>query len=98
MEPSQVWQYIPARLRDFWGMYTEPPALPAELEYLWRWFLQLHQSRGNNGMGHSPITYQDMHAWSHITGNRLQAFEVDAIRRLDHVYFESLEKAGDSEG
>ncbi|MBC3920355.1 hypothetical protein H8L32_23025 [Undibacterium sp. CY18W] len=89
-------QYIPAELRDSWDLFVNPPQLPFELEYLWRWFLELHNSRSNNGMGPSVITYQDLLAWSHMTGNQPRKFELDAIRQLDRIYFEAMDKENDT--
>ncbi|MFZ6655939.1 phage tail assembly chaperone [Undibacterium sp. TJN19] len=88
-ESDQV-QYIPQEIRSFWDMYVRPVTVPIELEYLWHWFLDLHHSRGNNGMGPAVITFQDMQAWMQVTGRKPERFELDAIRALDRLYLESL--------
>lgn len=90
LDETQQWQAIPAEMRNSWELFTQPVERPVELDYLWRWFIELHHARSNNGMGPSVITYQDILAWSQMTGNRPQRFELETIKSLDHIYFESL--------
>lgn len=71
---------MPAALAD-------APRLPEGCEYVWPAFLDLHRMRGG-GMGPAPITFADINAMETVTGIRLEAWEIDAIRAADGVYFE----------
>lgn len=62
------------------------PPVPSELEYLWRWFLDIHAGRTINGMGVSRATHLDLMAWQWNTGNRLEAWEVKAVNSLGNLY------------
>lgn len=63
------------------------PVLPEGAEHAWSGFLALHSTRGNNGFGPSPISYADIDAYQRVSGDRLLAWEIDAIRRADHAFF-----------
>lgn len=56
--------------------------------YLWDWFMELHAARGSNGFGPSPIGFADLAAWAQLTKRAPTAFEVMALRALDHAYLE----------
>lgn len=64
-------------------LHPEPP--PAEVDHLWRWFLDLHEARGG-GFGVQPIGYAEIDAWARLTGLLPTPWEVSALRRLDGVY------------
>ncbi|WP_435052260.1 phage tail assembly chaperone [Geoanaerobacter pelophilus] len=66
-------------------MPDEPP-MPAEVEHIWTWFQELSATRGG-GFGPAPITYQEIEAWSRLTGNRPTPWEVTQIKMLDAEYF-----------
>ena len=57
---------------------------PDVLYDLWRCFLNLNAARGG-GMGPSPISYLELHAYSQLHRIRFEAWEMDALRQLDNV-------------
>lgn len=65
---------------------------PALLYDLWTWFLDLHASR-NVGMGTSPITHLDLHAYSQLHRIRLEQWQLSAIRRLDSIALKSANES-----
>ena len=68
------------------------PALPFELEGVWRDFLELAGRRGIGGMGPAPLTYRDLEAWGSLTGRRLSRLELRLLARLDDCWLASLAK------
>lgn len=63
------------------------PQLPVGCEMLWSDFAEMHGTRGNTGFGPAPISFVDIDAWQRVTGARLPAWQVEAIRRADNAYF-----------
>lgn len=59
--------------------------LPEELRYLWHWFIELHNSRGAGLAGLDPISYSEIEAWSRLTGNEPETWEIQAIKRIDAI-------------
>lgn len=68
------------------------PALPVGCEQLWLDFSELHASRGSTGFGPARITFLDLYAWGQVNGATLSAWQLEAIRRADNAYLESLPK------
>lgn len=58
--------------------------LPAEVEYLWQWFVALSDTR-QAGMAANPLTFSEIEAFGRLTLNRPTAWEVDVLRRLDRA-------------
>lgn len=67
---------------------AEPPPFPLALEYVWRWFLQLHNARVS-GFGPSAISWLELDAWSRFTGNRPTPWEVQVLMAVDAEYLNS---------
>lgn len=65
------------------------PQLPECAEHAWRVFLRLSATR-QNGMAANPISYQEMLAYSRMTGDTLAAWEVEAINGIDGAYLASV--------
>lgn len=66
------------------------PSLPVELGQLWADFVDLHSSRGSTGFGPARIMFSDIDAWMRVTGNRLAAWQIAAIRKADDAFMASL--------
>lgn len=62
------------------------PQLPREAAHLWAFYLELDAARRSNGFGPDPIGFPEIAAWSALTDNALEPWEVYAIRRLDQAY------------
>jgi hypothetical protein len=59
---------------------------PTLIGHVWYWFIELSRTRGSSGFGPNPITYQELKAWSQLTGVAPTSTEVQAIMTLDLVY------------
>ena len=69
------------------------PPLGQQVEHLWAWFLELHNSRSIAGMsGEDRITYRDIYAWAQLTGREPTAWEVGVLRAMDDEYLIHMAK------
>lgn len=59
------------------------PPLPPHGAHLWQWWIELHASRPNNGMGLSPLSRQEIRLWEEDEGRQLLMWERRAILSLD---------------
>lgn len=66
---------------------------PEELKYLWRWFVELNQGRGNSGFGPCALSYLEIEAWSRLNRVVLMPHELKALKQLDVVYLNSQGEA-----
>lgn len=62
------------------------PEFPSLLISIWRIFIDLSNSRSQGFSGGGPITYEQMKAYSEITGNNIGPVEAEIIQRLDKEY------------
>lgn len=69
------------------------PELNPLVRHVWGWFCELNQARNAGGMAVSPIGYQDIKAWSEITGTKIMPWEVTALRRTDAAFLHSINLA-----
>lgn len=60
---------------------------PTGFGYLWTWFTELHNARGDGG-----LPYSEIKAWATLTGRTLSTFEVKTLKRIDMVYLEHRNK------
>ena len=64
----------------------EIPALPDNpAPHLTEWFFELGPTVAV-GMGEGPIGWQDMFAWSGLTGIELDPWEAQTLRRMSQGY------------
>lgn len=62
------------------------PELPDCCDHLWRWFHDIGLGRQSGPFGPMPLSSLEIASWCWLTGTRLQAWELDAIRRLDVAF------------
>jgi len=65
---------LPAKLRD-------RVKLDDNLQYIVNWYLELQ--------GASPLTFTEIKSWCELTGNEPLPWEVEVIKKLDTIYWES---------
>ena len=61
------------------------PPPPAALAYLADWARELYGRSGVDMGGLSPLTYQTIADWAHLTDRMIQPHEVHALMALDSV-------------
>lgn len=73
-------------------MLLAAPSCPAGCGELWRIFGELHACRGNSGFGPMCVTFTEIDAYQRVSGVKLQAWELDAIRRADAAFLADWSK------
>jgi hypothetical protein len=59
---------------------------------LWQWFCELSGGRGYSEHGPMPLTYSEIQAWAELTKTDPTAWEVMAIKQIDRVYIQEVNK------
>ena len=54
------------------------PEIPEEMQYIWNWFIELHNARGQGGLAFSEIK-----CWCDMFEIELSPFELEAIKAVD---------------
>jgi hypothetical protein len=62
------------------------PECPAELEYLWGYFLDMSRKRTSGAMSANPLSDEQIMAWQRRRGIRFTPLEDECIDLLDVVY------------
>ncbi len=78
---QQVQQVTAAPVAE---LITPPP--PVSLVYLLHWFVELQAGRQSGFGGPQPITWADLAAWARLARVAPQAWELQALRRLDQAW------------
>ena len=69
------------------------PVLPEGCEDTWATFVQLRSSCPSAGMGPGSISYSEFDAYQRVTGERLEPWQLDAIRAADRAYLQVIAEA-----
>ena len=64
---------------------AEYPILPEAGRHVWNWYNDMARTR-QIGMGVNPISYQEIQAWSTLTGRRLRGWELETILAIDGAF------------
>lgn len=56
--------------------------LPEELVYLWEWFVSVHSNE--------RLSYSELNNWSDLKSVNLRPWEVDAIMKLERIYWSTV--------
>jgi hypothetical protein len=64
----------------------EPVATPDLLFYLWVYFKQLNETRGNNGYSPNPLSFLEIEAWCRLMKISLSSFDVECLMALDQEF------------
>jgi len=71
----------------------EPVEYDRSIEYIWEWFCDLSGGRDYTEVGPLPLTYTEIKAWSELTKQGPEAWEVKTLKRIDRLFIsESLKK------
>lgn len=63
-----------------------PTEFPKPLSHVWSFFLELHSARTAGFSGPNPITFSEMEAWSKLTHQPINPFDVAVIKQIDNTY------------
>lgn len=66
------------------------PAMPPEFRYLWSAFGRLSGRRRLSDVGALPIAWDEIDAFSRLTGAAFVPWEIEVIEMLDRLFLESL--------
>lgn len=75
-------------LRQLEARAPTMPRIPAGGDLLWRWFLDLHRSRGFHGAGPNPISYAEIQAYAQVMRWQIEPRHAMILRAMDAVYLE----------
>jgi len=64
------------------------PRIPAGGDLLFRWFVDLHQSRTYHAAGPNPISYAEILAYAQLARWPIEPRHVGILRALDRTYLE----------
>ncbi len=78
---------MPAQLAD-------APPLPDECRSIWDAFIELRTSCPSNGLGPGRISFTEIDAYQRTTGDRLGAWGIKALRKVDAAWLE-VKNSGD---
>ncbi len=62
--------------------------------YLWEWFCRLSGARQITEFGPGALSYQEIMAWTKLTGTEIESWEVEALKMIDAVYLKQAFKKG----
>ena len=71
------------------------PPFPEHLEYVWRWFLSLHNKRGSTGFGPAPIGWTDTQSFFAMRRESPSQFDIELLEALDRIALEDRKKKPD---
>lgn len=66
--------------------------LPDSMQYVWSWFIDLHNARTSNGFGLNPITYADIKSYFDLYAIEPQEWQVQLIKQLDNIALSAFAK------
>jgi hypothetical protein len=69
------------------GILDNAPQCPLETAYLWSWFHEINGGR-TCGMAANPLQFTEIEAWSRLTGNTPNPWEVSLLKRLDTAFLQ----------
>ena len=61
-------------------------AIPDLLFYLWVYFKQLNEARGNNGYSPNPLSFLEIEAWCRLMQISLSSFDIECLMALDQEF------------
>ena len=71
--------------------------LPEACTQVWKWFIDLNNSRSSNGFGVNPLSYSDIKAYFDLMGIEIEEWELHLIKRIDNEALNSYSKEAESE-
>lgn len=89
----KVWEMTGVEPKEL----SDLPPFPESAFLVWGYFQDLSQFRGSSGFGPNSLTPADILAWSQLSRNRLELWEIRAISMLDAAYLSVMVKDEENE-
>jgi hypothetical protein len=71
--------------------------LPESCFQVWKWFIDLHNSRTSNGFGVNPISYTEIKAYFDLIDIKVEEWEVTLIKLFDNEALSAFAKEAEAE-
>lgn len=71
--------------------------LPESCAQVWKWFIDLNNSRTSNGFGVNPITYSDIKSYLDLINIEIEDWELNLIKKFDNEAMLSYAKEAEAE-
>jgi hypothetical protein len=71
--------------------------LPESSFQVWKWFIDLHNSRTSNGFGVNPISYTEIKAYFDLIDIKPEEWEVTLIKLFDNEALSAYAKEAEAE-
>lgn len=81
------WQQVEKSLGRTPQELKDKPAFPDHLDYLWEQYVALKNA------SEGAVSFEQIHAFCNLTGERLAPWEVEAIRSLDNAHAQEQAKS-----
>lgn len=76
--------------------------MPNTCVHVWRWFLDLHNTRSSNGFTVNPISYTEIKSYMDLINIEPYEWEIDLIKKFDSealkAYAKEAERQKNSSG
>lgn len=90
---ENVWRQTGVKPKEL----EEIVELPESCYQVWRWFIDLHNTRGSNGFGVNPINYTEIKSYFDLLWITPEEWEVNLIKRFDHEALAAYAKEAERE-
>lgn len=67
------------------------------MQFVYRWFVDLHNKRTSNGFGINPIQYSEILAYFTLIEVKPEEWEIEMISKLDGVALEMYAKEAEKQ-
>lgn len=90
---NSVWRQTGIKPKEL----EELKELPESCNQVWKWFIDLNNSRYSNGFGVNPLSYSDIKAYIDLIGIDIEEWELHLIKRIDNEAMDSYSKQAEAE-
>lgn len=90
---ESVWRQTGVKPREL----EELIDLPESCYQVWKWFIDLHNTRGSNGFGVNPISYTEIKNYFDLMYIKPEEWEVSLIKQFDNAALSAYAKEAERE-
>lgn len=89
---QSVWRQTGIRPKEFEDLIE----LPDCCFQVWKWFIDLHNTRGSNGFGINPISFTEIKAYFDLLDIKPEEWELTLIKRFDNEALSAYAKEAEA--